>query len=494
MKIESSPIRYTVGENKSKLTYKIHFVYSEEKDHPQAKAFAEQWEIGVFKGEAKQKFTDETSRTILIGLGKKDKLPLRSLAGLFIDMGKKLRSWENVGLEIYLRKELTDSYEPERLIYQIVNSLDLGYFDIRVLSTKDTEKKPKKPGVVSFHAEDSSVDKKIQSGIKKAQAVSRHLNGARYIAHLPSNYFRPQEFEERSREIAKEHKLKVTVFNEPQLKKMGMNGILSVSRGTDNSGKMILLDYNPPGAKKTFAIVGKGVTFDTGGISLKPSSEMHEMKYDMCGAGAAIHAIGAIAALGTKIRVVAAIGAAENMPDGRAYKPGDVYTAYNGLTIEVQNTDAEGRLILGDVLAYVTEKIKPDYMVDLATLTGAAIMALGHETAALLTKNSEFASLIKEASDKSDDRVWELPFWDEYGEGLKSDIADYRNIAGGKGAGTISAGIFLSYFVDEDIPWAHLDIAGTAWRKKASGTQTSGPTGYGVRLLVELAELLSKQK
>jgi leucyl aminopeptidase len=490
MKIESSPIKYTLGENKSPLTYKIHFILADEKDNPLLAGFQDQWKTGKFRGESKQKFVDETSKTILLGLGKLENLPLRNVAGLFIDLGKNLRSLEGVGYEIFLRQEITSHYDPERLVYQIVNSIDLGYFDIRVLATKDQEKK--KPGSVSFQTEEISIDKKILSGIKKAQAVSKQVNGARYIAHLPSNYFRPQEFEERSREIAKDHKLKITVFNEPQLKKMGMNGILAVSRGTDNAGKMIILDYNPPGAKKTFAIVGKGLTFDTGGISLKPPSEMHEMKYDMCGASATIHAIAAIASLKTKIRVVAAIGTAENMPDGRAYKPGDVYTAYNGLTVEVQNTDAEGRLVLGDVLSYVCDKIKPDYMVDLATLTGAAIMALGHETAALLSKNSDFVTKIKQASELSDDRVWELPLWDEYGEGLKSDIADLRNIAGGKGAGTISAGIFLSHFVDKDIPWAHLDIAGTAWRKKGSGTQTSGPTGYGVRLLVELAEILSK--
>lgn len=491
MKIESSSIKYSLGDNKSPIRYKIHFIFSDEKDNPLLSNFQEHWNAGIFRGELKQKFIDETSKNIFLGLGKLENLPLRNIAGLFIDLGKKLNKLEGVGYEIYLRSELTSHYDPERLVYQIVNSIDLGYYDIRVLATKETTKR--KPGNVSFQTEELSIDKKILTGIKKAQAVSKQVNGARYIAHLPSNYFRPQEFEESSREIAKDHKLKITVFNEPQLKKMGMNGILSVSRGTDNAGRMILLDYNPQGAKKTFAIVGKGLTFDTGGISLKPAGEMHEMKYDMCGAAATIHAIAAIASLKTKIRVVAAIGAAENMPDGRAYKPGDVYTAYNGLTVEVQNTDAEGRLVLGDVLAYVSEKIKPDYMVDLATLTGAAIIALGHETAAVLSKDRGLIGMIQKASELSDDRVWELPMWEEYGEGLKSDIADLRNIAGGKGAGTISAGIFLSHFVDKSIPWAHLDIAGTAWRKKGSGTQTSGPTGYGVRLLVELAEILSKE-
>jgi leucyl aminopeptidase len=361
---------------------------------------------------------------------------------------------------------------------------------MNVLATKDKTKK--KPGIISFTVEDSTAENAFKSGIQKGKSVAKHVNGARTIAHLPANHFTPEDFVKRSKEIAKEDKLKVTVFDEPALKKMGMNGILSVCEGSDKKAKMILVDYNPKGAKKTLAIVGKGLTFDSGGISLKPPAEMHEMKYDMCGAGATIHAIGAIAELKTKIRIVAAIGAAENMPDAKAIKPGDVYTAYNGLTVEVQNTDAEGRLVLGDVLSYVSKKIKPDFIVDLATLTGAAIIALGHEAAALLSNNTGLAESIKQASLESDDRIWELPMWDEYGEDLKSDIADLKNISGGRGAGTITGAMYLKNFVDESIPWAHIDIAGTAWRKKASGTQSNGSTGYGVRLLVELAEILSK--
>jgi leucyl aminopeptidase len=493
MKIESTSIRYSLGVNKSPIVYKIHFVLSTDEKNPLLKEFQDQWKSGLFTGEFKQELRDETTKTIFLGLGSTDKLQIRNLASLFIHLGKKLSKLENVGYQIYLRKELTAALETEKLVYQIVNSIELGYFQIHSLSSKSKEKK--QPGDVSFLAEDLSIEKKILSGIKKSQSVSKHINGARYIAHLPANHFTPDEFETRSKEIAKEHKLKVTVFNEPQLKKMGMNGILSVGAGSDKKSKMIVIDYNPPGAKKTFAIVGKGLTFDSGGISLKPSGEMHEMKYDMCGAAAAIHGIGAIAATKPSIRVIAAIGCAENMPDAAAIKPGDVYTAYNGTTIEVQNTDAEGRLVLADVLAYVCDKIKPDFMVDLATLTGAAIIALGHEAAALISNNDSLADKIKQAALSSDDRVWELPFWDEYGESLKSDIADLKNITGGgKGAGTISGAMFLSHFVNENIPWAHLDIAGTAWRKKGSGTQTSGPTGYGIRLLVDLAELLSKKK
>ncbi len=504
MKFEKSSIRYKLGENHSRFVYKIHFIFAEEKELPVVKQYRSHWERGIFKGQAKQKLIDEGKGVILLGIGKLEKFTLRNLAHLFLDLGKKLTKLDQVGYEIHIRKELTEHYDPECLAYQIVNSLEIGSYDIRVLATRDSEngkesskekvsrQSKKTPGEVSFLLEDAKASNQFLKGMKKAEIVSRHVNGARYIAHLPSNYFRPQEMETWAKRLAKEAGLKITVFQTSQLKKMGMGGILAVSQGTENSARMILLDYHPSGATKTLAIVGKGLTFDTGGISLKPPSEMHEMKYDMCGAAAALHGIAAIASLRPKLRVVAAIGAAENMPDGKSYKPGDVYKAYNGLTVEVQNTDAEGRLVLGDVLSYVCDKIKPNYILDLATLTGAAIIALGHETAALLTKHEGFASLIKKASEISEDRVWELPLWDEYGEDLKSDIADLKNITGGKGAGTITGALFLSHFVNEEIPWAHLDIAGTAWRKKSSGTQCSGPTGYGVRLLVALAEILSK--
>ena len=289
--------------------------------------------------------------------------------------------------------------------------------------------------------------------------------------------------------------MKYTVFNEKELKENGLNGILSVCDGSNKKAKMIILEYKPknPTTKKTLAIVGKGITFDSGGISLKPSGSMHEMKYDMCGAAVVLHAVGAVASLNLGMNIVLAIGVAENMPDACAVKPGDVYTAYNGLTVEVQNTDAEGRLVLGDVLSYVSKNYEPNYMVDLATLTGAVIIGLGHEAAAIMGKKG-IISHLKKASESSGDRVWELPFWEEYALDLKSNIADVKNITGGRGAGTITAGKFLEKFVDSKIEWAHIDIAGTSWRDKPNGVQAPIVTGYGVRLLVDLVEQLEKEK
>jgi len=491
MKIETSPLKFQIGPIKGHAFYKIRFVFQNELKDTLGEKFKLQIDSKVFTADLGKEFKDESSQTIYVGLGEKEKLVFRKFAGIFLKFGERIIKWNGLGLEIHFPKELTKLFSAERISYQVANSLSIGSYPVSVLQTKKKDKS--EPGLIGFVFEDKKVEKEAEGGLEKSRIVAKHVNGARHIAHLPANYFTPDDFVSRAKEIAKEHKLNVKVWDDSQLKKEGFGGILAVSRGSELTGKMVVIEYKPSKAKKKFAIIGKGLTFDTGGISLKPPGEMHEMKYDMCGAAATIHAIGAIAALKLPIHIVAAIGVAENMPDGKAIKPGDVYTAYNGTTVEVQNTDAEGRLVLGDVLAYVSKHHKPDFMVDLATLTGAVIIALGHEAAGIMTNSQLMREAIQLASDKSDDRVWELPLWDEYGEDLKSDIADLKNITGGgKGGGTVSAAMFLSKFVDEKIEWAHLDIAGAAWRKKASGTQTSGPTGYGVRLLVELAEGLSK--
>ncbi|MCZ8156847.1 MAG: leucyl aminopeptidase [Leptospira sp.] len=491
MKIETSPLKFQLTPFKGNSFYKIQFVFSNDLKSTLGDKFSFQIESKVFSADFGQELKDEASKTIYLGLGEPEKLIFRKFAGMFMKFGERIMKWDGIGLEIHISKDITKLFSADRIAYQIANSITIGSYSVSLLQTKKKDKTT--PGSIALVFEDKKLEKQAEEGLQKSLIVAKHVNGARHIAHLPANYFTPDDFVSRSKEIAKEQKLTIKIWDEPQLKKEGLGGILAVSQGSELNGKMVIIEYKPSKPKKKFAIVGKGLTFDTGGISLKPPGEMHEMKYDMCGAAATIHAIGAIAALKLPIHVIAAIGVAENMPDGKAIKPGDVYTAYNGTTVEVQNTDAEGRLVLGDVLSYVSKNYKPDFMVDLATLTGAVIIALGHEAAGVMTKSQLMREAIQIASDKSDDRVWELPLWDEYGEDLKSDIADLKNITGGgKGGGTVSAAMFLSKFVDESIEWAHIDIAGAAWRKKSSGTQISGPTGYGVRLLVDLAETLSK--
>ncbi|TGM61862.1 leucyl aminopeptidase family protein [Leptospira adleri] len=495
MKLDKNKIQISIGKNTSKSFYKLQVLFKDHFPENLKTKFSLQTSSGIFTGDYGQTFSDEAEKILYLGLGDSSKVKTRSVAQLFFSFGEKLRKWDGVGLEIHLPKILTTALPADILVYQIVNSLEQGAFAINVFS-KEFRENSKKTGAVSFILQDAAKTKEAEKGLKRGKVVSRYINGARYVAHLPANHFTPEEFVSRSKEIAKDNGLKITVFDEPQLKKEKMGGILAVCEGSDKKAKMIVLEYTPakPSTKKKLAIIGKGLTFDSGGISIKPAQDMHEMKYDMCGAAAAIHAIGAIAELGLGVPVVAAIGVAENMPDAAALKPGDVYTAHNGITVEVQNTDAEGRLVLGDVLSYVGKKYKPDYMLDLATLTGAIIISLGHEAAGVMSNSEPLTALLKEASQTSDERIWEMPLWDEYADELKSDIADVRNIASRAG-GSLSAAKFLEKFVESGIAWAHIDIAGAAWRKKGSGTQIgNGPTGYGVRLLVDLAEKIGKKK
>ena len=313
------------------------------------------------------------------------------------------------------------------------------------------------------------------------------------MASLPANYLNPANYEQYVQSLAKKHNLKASVFHRSKLESMGCGGIVAVGKGSSIDPRMIILEYEPHTSHdKPVVFVGKGVTFDTGGISLKPSQNMHEMKYDMCGSALAVQAIALAAAMKVPFPVVSLLGLAENMPSSTAIKPGDVYTAYNGSTVEVQNTDAEGRLILGDLLAYASEHYDPLCMLDFATLTGACVVALGNEAAAVLSASDDLYQRIQKASHRSLDRTWRLPHWPVYGEGLKSDVSDLRNIAE-RGAGTVSAMRFLAHFVDESIAWAHIDIAGTSWRKKPFASQGSGATAWGVRLLAAFMQDLEAE-
>lgn len=494
MKLHTSKLSISVGKLKSGIFYKVHHIFKDKFPSDLKKSMANEIDSAIFTAEAGSQYIDHRERKLYLGLGDEKKFSVRKLASYYIKIGEQLIKWKDVGLEIYIG-ELSAKNKPEILAYQIANSLEIGAFPVDVLS-KSYREKQIQTGKIGIVFETPHEEKEGAKGLEKSKVVSTYLNAARYVEHLPANHFTPEEFVSRSREIAKENKLKITVLDEPQLKKEKMGGILSVCQGSDKKPKLIVIEYSPknPVSKEKLAIIGKGLTFDSGGISIKPSGDMHEMKYDMCGAATAIHAIGAIARLGLRVPIIAAIGVAENMPDASSIKPGDVYTAYNGMTVEVQNTDAEGRLVLADVFSYVLKKYKPEYMVDLATLTGAVIIALGHEAAGVMSNSPELTEMLRKASESSEDRIWELPLWEEYGEDLKSDIADIRNITGvGRGAGTLSAAQFLQRFIEGDVKWAHIDIAGTAWRGKPSGTQCSGPTGYGIRLLVDLAEELERK-
>ncbi|MBI4545003.1 MAG: leucyl aminopeptidase, partial [Gemmatimonadetes bacterium] len=307
-------------------------------------------------------------------------------------------------------------------------------------------------------------------------------NRARELAVQPGNIVTPTHLASVAQELAREQGMKATVLDRAAMRREGMHALLGVAQGSEEEPRFIALEYHGGGERAPLALVGKGVTFDSGGLSIKPAERMEEMKYDMSGAAAVLGALQAVAQLKLPVNVVGLIPATENLPSGKALKPGDVIRSHLGRTIEVINTDAEGRLILADALSYA-RRYQPAAMLDAATLTGACVVALGHHAIGLMGNNGELVEEIREAGQRVGQRCWPLPLWDEYREQLDSTVADLKN-TGGRVAATITAGWFLKEFAGET-PWAHLDIAGTAWRDEALPYLRKGPTGVPTRLFIE---------
>lgn len=323
----------------------------------------------------------------------------------------------------------------------------------------------------------------MKTGARRGEASANATAFARDLCNHPANVMTPSRVAQEAQTIAKEFSINLTVLERKEQEKLGMGGMLGVARGSQEPPKFIVLEYS--GGKKKdrpVVLVGKTITFDSGGISLKPSENMEQMKADMTGGAEVLGAIRAAAQLRLRLNVVGILPATENMPGGRATKPGDILRMFNGKTVEVQNTDAEGRLVLADGLAYAA-RFNPQCIVDIATLTGACIVALGQFAIGMLGNDDALKADMKKAGEQAGERVWEMPLWEEYFEQLKSDVADMRNI-GGRGGGMITAGMFLSKFVD-DCPWVHLDIASTDWSSSERPYIGKGPTAIGTRLLVQ---------
>jgi leucyl aminopeptidase len=339
----------------------------------------------------------------------------------------------------------------------------------------------------------------LKLGAQRGQIIAESVCVARDLANEPGQGLPPRELAHRAQELAHELGLRCEVFDEKALEKLGMGGILSVGKGSNELPRLIALEYNPhpapsplkgegggEGESQPIAFVGKGITFDSGGISLKPREGLEAMKYDMCGAAAVFGAMRAAALLKLPVAVVGLVAAAENLPSGKALKPGDVITISNGKTVEVTNTDAEGRLVLADALVYA-QRYNPQAVIDLATLTGACAIALGKEAAGLFSNNEPLAQKIQRAAQQTGERVWPLPIYDEYKEIIKSEVADIKNSANkGPQAGAVVGAIFLKEFVH--YPWAHVDIAGVAYDVESRLYHGKGATGYGVRLLTQVLQ------
>ena len=361
----------------------------------------------------------------------------------------------------------------------VTEGLILGSYQFNEFRTTDED---------PFEMETATVVGGNQKAVKKGVAIANGVCLARDLDNRPGNVATPTHLAENAQAIGKSGGMKVTVFEREKFTKMGMGALAGVASGTKIPPKFILMEYW--GAKKSakpVVLVGKGLTFDSGGISIKPANRMDEMKYDMCGSGVVLGVMKAIAALSPKINIVGIIPSTENMSGDKAYRPGDILKAYNGKTIEILNTDAEGRLILADGLSYATKHYDPKYILDFATLTGAVVVALGHVASGIMGTDAELIKNIKASSVKTGEKVWEFPLWDEYLEQVKSKIADVKNLGASGQAGSIAAGAFLKAFVGDDIPWCHFDIAGTAWGDKNLPYLNKGKaTGEVIRLVVDL--------
>ena len=451
-------------------------------------AFARLVAQAGFRGTANETvFLPHGNRWVLVvGLGKGKDLSIEKVRQF---AGTAARTVRARGQRALTLPVLSDRVlgSPETVAQAVAEGALLGLYRYDKLKEVPKYEKTKRIDAITLVVERQRDVAAAKRAVAKAQVITEAVCLVRDLITGPSNLVTPTLLANEARKLAKQYRLKCTVIPFARLKQLGFGGIVGVAQGSAHPAQFIVLDYAPPRAKARFALCGKGITFDTGGISLKPSSKMEAMKYDMSGAAAVMGTVKAAASLKLPYRVIGIIAATENMPSGTAQKPGDVLKTLSGKTVEVINTDAEGRLVLADCLHYA-KRYKPDCCVDLATLTGACVVALGAEAIGLLTKDERLAARINQAGKATYERVWRLPLWDEYAPMLKSDIADLKNVSDTGQAGTITAGKFLETFTEGLKSWAHLDIASTAWTEKDKPYIPKGAVGIGVRLLVNLME------
>ena len=422
-------------------------------------------------------------RVLLVGLGEKSTAEpayrdaVRAAANALKDLDAKEAALFLVDLKV------NDTVGSRPLSWNVRHAV-LGvrdaFYRFDQLKTQKKAQEPKLQALIL----PLSPKAELQNALNEAVATADGMALARTLGNLPANICTPAYLADEAKKLAREFKLELEVLERKDMEKLGMGALLSVARASHQPPKLIVLQYKGDSQKKPraplLALVGKGITFDTGGISLKPAGEMDEMKFDMSGAGSVLGTIRALAGMRAPVNVVGVIPACENMPGGHASKPGDVVTTLSGQTVEILNTDAEGRLILCDALTYA-ERFKPDVVLDIATLTGAIVVALGHVATGLFANDQKLADEVRAAADEAWDRVWQMPLWEDYQEQLRSNFADMANI-GGRPAGSVTAASFLARFTRK-LRWAHLDIAGTAWK---SG-RDKGSTGRPVPLLVRFA-------
>lgn len=426
-------------------------------------------------------------RALIVGLGKEEKFDLDKVRQAAGTAAKRLRDLGVKSFATIVHGAGAGGISVEAAAQAVVEGSVLALYQFREHKHLEPEEEAKEVEEVTLLEADEARVAQVEEGARVGQIVAEAACLVRDLGNQPGNVATPTMLAETAQRIAQEHGLRCQVLDRAQIEELGMGAFLSVARGSQEPLTFIILEHNADREDlPTLVLVGKGITFDSGGISIKGREKMGLMKFDMCGGAAVLGTLQAVARLDLPLHVVGLVPATENLPSGTATRPGDIVRAMSGKTIEVISTDAEGRMILADGLAYA-QRYQPAAVIDLATLTGACVVALGHHAIGLMGNHPELIARLKEAGQASGERVWELPLWEEYHEQIKSDVADMKN-AGGRPAGAITGAALLSKFA-EGYPWAHLDIAGTAWTEEAKKPYISkGGTGVGVRLLVELLQ------
>ncbi len=422
-------------------------------------------------------------RVLVVGLGKEEKFTLDVVRQAAATAAKRARELGVTALHTVVHGGGVGGIDPERAAEAVVEGTLLGLYRFHELKT---ELEDVRPDVETLTLVEFDADKvpALEAGARAGQALAESTLLARDLINRPGNVATPAHIAAVAQRMADEVGLRCRVMEKPEMEELGMGALLSVNQGGGEPAKMVILEHNADRDDlPTVTLVGKGITFDSGGISIKPHTGMKAMKGDMGGAAAVIGALRAVALLDLPLHVVGLTPLTENMPDAHASKPGDVVTSLKGLTVEIISTDAEGRMILADALTYA-EEFAPDAILDIATLTGSKVIALGDHAAAGMG-DDDLIERLRAAGDATYERVWPLPLFEEYGKQLESDVADCQH-TGGRAGGAITAGYFLSKFPPDDVPWAHLDIAGLALTDKEKAYVPKGGTGFGVRLFVEL--------
>lgn len=419
------------------------------------------------------------SKVFLVGLGEKRKINHDALR----------RATGNISRNDSINKSKTvafyfDSFKDDKYYQAAVEGFLLGGFKMLDYKTQSNGKKKSRTNQISFVVSDKKQLNKLKKATERGRIIAEGQILARRLSYTPANDLTPKDLARKAQELARANKIKCTILDKDGINREKMSALLAVAQGSVEHPRFIILEYKGSRAKRPpIVLVGKGVTFDAGGISIKPGLDMHEMKGDMTGAAVMLATIVIAAQLKLPLNIVTLIPSTENLPAGNAYKPGDIINTRKGLTVEIINTDAEGRLILADALDYAN-KFKPEAVIDIATLTGAALFILGYSGAPIVSNNKKIADGLRKAADNSAERIWELPMWDDFRNAMKSPIADLWN-SGGRPAATLTAAAFLEYFIG-DYPWAHIDIAYMDLEKSGKPYIPKGPSGFGVRLLVEL--------